>query len=149
MSKFVKESFDINDSLGKSLLTDYLERRGHDVYDNPDKYGIDLYSWKNDKKLWWEVEMKTKRPWNTEKDFPFDSVSFLARKEKWKDTDFWYCIICKETGAALMCHSTIIFKDEYKEKIYINTYHRKGSDVFYRVPKKYCIFVKASDFTNG
>jgi len=144
--KFVKESFETNDPLGKALLTDYLERRGHDVYPNSDRYGIDLYSIKEDKKLWWEVEVKIGRPWTTMEDFQFPTVSFLSRKKKWEDTDFWYCIICSETRAALMCFSSIIFQEEYREEKYINKGGRRGKDTFYRVPKKYCIFVEPKDF---
>ena len=42
----------------------------------------------------------------------------------------------------------IIFirKGTYKEKLYINTAQRKGTDEFYRVPKELCIFVPNQEF---
>jgi len=144
--KFVEESYNKNDQKAKDLLTSFLRFRGHEVFDNEDKYGIDLYSTIPDKKFWWEVEMKSRRPWTCREDFPFDSVSFLGRKKKWADQLFWYVIICDETHAALICRSDTIFKPEYQEKIYINTADRKGKDIFYRVPKEYCIFVPPKEF---
>jgi hypothetical protein len=74
--------------------------------------------------------------------FPFPTVSFLARKKKWKDIGFWYIIVCKETNYALVANSNDIFKDEYLETLNINTEERQGKDYFYRVPKNKCKFFK-------
>lgn len=139
--KFVQSSFDKNDSKGKELLKAFLVKKGHHIQENEDKYGIDLFSEKDGKVYRWEVEMKPRRPWTNMEDFNFDTVSFLQRKEKWKDEQFWYVIICTETKAMLMCDSNIIFQDKYKQILKINTEDRKGTDVFYRVPKELCIFV--------
>lgn len=146
--KFNQKSFDENDNLGRSLLIKFLTKKGHEVHENEDIYGIDLYSTKNGKKYWWEVEMKPNRPWTCKEDFPFDSVSFLNRKAKWKDENFWYVIICNETNAAIVCQSNIIFDDNFKEKLYINTKSRKGTDNFFRVPKDLCIFVPTEEFSS-
>lgn len=53
---------------------------------------------------------------------------------------FKYVIICKETGWGVGCDSDIIFNENYIEKLYINTIHRQGDDLFYRVPKDKCSF---------
>ena len=140
--KFNQKSYDENDPLGKQLLMAYLRSIGHNISENCDIYGIDFFSEYKGKKYDWEVEMKSKRPWTCKKDFPFPSLSFLQRKEKWKDTPFWYVIICKETKAAIFCKSDIIFNEKYKEKVRISTQDRKGLDNFYRVPKHLCIFVE-------
>lgn len=144
--KFNQESFDENDGIGRQLLTAFLESKCHNVSNNCDKYGIDLVSEKDGIEYKWEVEMKAKRPWTCREDFAFETVSFLNRKAKWKEDTFWYVIICTETQAALMCRSDIIFDEKYKEKIYINTAQRKGTDEFYRVPKELCIFVPKQEF---
>jgi hypothetical protein len=144
--RFNQKSFEENDALGKELLMAFLRSKSHNISVNRDKYAVDLVSTLNEKDYLWEVEIKIKRPWTTKKDFPFPSVSFLSRKEKWKDTDFWYVIICKETNAAIFCHSTVIFQEQYKEKLYINSGERKGYDYFFRVPKNLCIFVPPNEF---
>ena len=144
--KFNQKSFDENDAVGKELLTSFLCSVGHNISENCDIYGIDFFSERNGTKYYWEVEMKSKRPWTCKEDFQFPSVSFLQRKEKWKDTPFWYVIICKETNAAIFCKSEVIFKENYKEKLYIKTENRKGMDTFYRVPKDLCIFVPPEEF---
>jgi hypothetical protein len=144
--KFNQQSFDENDGIGRELLTAFLEKKCHKVSNNCDKYGIDLVSEKDGVEYKWEVEMKSKRPWTCMEDFAFKTVSFLNRKAKWKDTQFWYVIICTETRAALMCRSDVVFHEDYKEKIYINTAQRKGTDEFYRVPKEKCIFVESNEF---
>lgn len=144
--KFSQESYNKNDAIGKELLLAFLRSKGHKSSENRDIYGIDIITEKDGKIYYWEVEMKSKRPWTCKEDFPFDSVSFLQRKEKWKDTPFWYVIICKETKAAIICSSNIIFNKNYKEKLYIKTQDRKGFDNFYRVPKDLCIFVPSKEF---
>jgi hypothetical protein len=144
--KFNQQSFDENDGIGRQLLTAFLESKCHNVSNNRDKYGIDLVSEKDGIEYKWEVEMKPKRPWTCREDFAFKTVSFLNRKAKWKQDTFWYVIICTETQAALMCRSDIIFDEKYKEKLYINTAQRKGTDEFYRVPKELCIFVPNQEF---
>lgn len=139
--KFVQTLFDKSDNQGKELLKAFLRKKDHHIQENEDKYGIDLFSEKDGKVYRWEVEMKSLRPWTNMEDFNFDTVSFLQRKEKWKDEQFWYVIICTETKAILMCDSNIIFQEKYKQILRINTQYRKRTDVFYRVPKELCIFV--------
>jgi hypothetical protein len=144
--KFNQQSFDDNDATGKELLMSFLRSKGHNISENCDKYAVDLVSEKDGKGYYWEVEMKSKRPWTNREDFPFSSVSFLSRKEKWKEQHFWYVIICKETKAAIFCNADIIFKENYKQKLYIKTKDRTGLDNFYRVPKELCIFVPPEEF---
>lgn len=144
--KFNQKSFDENDAIGKELLMAFLRSKGHTASENTNKYGIDIVTVKEEKEYFWEVEMKSRRPWTSKEDFQFSSVSFLNRKAKWQDTPFWYVIICRETKAAIFCKSDLIFKDEYKEKLFINTKDRKGVDNFFRVPKDLCIFVPSEEF---
>lgn len=145
--KFVQESYDDNDALAKELLINFLVGRGHTIISQEEDYGIDIATEKDNQLWWFEAEMKNGRPWTVKEDFPFDTVSFLGRKKKWDN--YFYFIICKETGAALYCHSNDIYKEEYKVNLFINTSQRKGTDLFYRVPKEECIFVPPNIFING
>ena len=60
--KFNQELFDTSDEEGKGLLIAFLEKKGHKISQNRDKYGIDLFSEKDGKTYNWEVEMKSRRP---------------------------------------------------------------------------------------
>lgn len=146
--KFVKESYDQNNLIGKQLLVAYLFKNGYNILPETfsENYGVDIVAEKNGKKIRFEVEMKGKYNFHDMNTFPFDTVSFLARKEKWKNDGFVYCIINKSNYCAISCHSDIIFNADYLEKISVDTSHRRGNDMCYRVPKELCKFRSPKDF---
>ena len=49
-------------------------------------------------------------------------------------------LLCKKNNSFLYCTSDIIYQEKYKEIKEVNTVHRFGTDVFYRVPKQLCNF---------
>ena len=140
---FVQESYDTNDAYGKSVLTDWLMTQDwvNKIIDEED-YGVDLevIDHKGRTHLF-EAEVKGNYPLNDKESFPFNTVSFLGRKEKWKHNGFYYALVCAETKALCIAHSSEIFKDEYREVKQINTGHRNGLDAFYRVPKDICRWI--------
>lgn len=137
--RFSTNAFNMWDDWGKQVVKEYLGERGHIIVPNPDRYGIDLYSDKDGKLYRWEVEVKTAVHWTNEEDFPYNTVSFLGRKEKWKEFGFYYCIVCSKSRAILMCHSDVIFRDVFKVEKYIG--ERSEVQRFYHVPKDLCWFV--------
>ena len=139
---FVKESYIDNNQKAIEIFSSFLIKRGYHVIDKEEDYWIDIEAEKEGQTLLFEVEMKSRVKFSDRGSFPFDTVSFLARKEKWKATPFWYCIICESTGFAVIANSDKIYKQRYRESINVNTKHRKGLDSFYRVPKEECYFVK-------
>ena len=147
--KFVKESYDENDSFGKEIMIEVLKARGYNVLEKPEDFGIDLVAERSGVVEFFEVEVKHNYPWTSREDFPFDTVSFLGRKKKWEEDNFWYCIICAETKAIIIANSKGIYKDEYAEIRNISTSQRNGKDKFYRVPKDKCWFVHYDNFING
>jgi hypothetical protein len=140
--KFVKESYEQNDLLGKKLLVAYLHDKGHTIKPETfdEDFGVDILTELNGKEYKFEVEMKDRYHFTSELDFPFETVSFLGRKEKWKDENFEYCIIGKDTKAAIFCNSNVIYNKDYRQVIGIDTSHRYGNDMFYRVPLELCSF---------
>ena len=142
--KFVESSYHKNNDFAINIINQFLIRRGYTIIQKQtEDYGIDIKAIdKNGKIQFFEAEVKSGRSFTTRDSFPFPTVSFLARKKKWKDIGFWYIIVCKETDYALVANSNDIFLDEYLETIDINTQDRKGKDYFYRVPKNICIFFK-------
>ena len=140
--KFVESSYDRNNSFAIDIINKFLIDKGYTIVEKVEDYGIDIEATKDGKTHMFEAEVKTGRSFTTRDSFPFPTVSFLARKKKWKDIGFWYIIVCKETNYALVANSNDIFKDEYLETLIINTEERKGVDNFYRVPKDKCKFFK-------
>ncbi len=141
--KFVMESYIENNDYAINIMKMFLLKHGYKIKEKLyEDYDIDILAEKNNKEFLFEVEIKTGYSFTTRESFRFNTVSFLARKEKWKNTQFYYVIICKETDYALVANSDKIFKNEYKENININTYYRNGKDSFYRVPKEMCKFFK-------
>lgn len=135
------EQYNKWDAWGKDIIIDWLTDRGHTMVANPDKYGIDLYSDLNGKLYLWEVEVSTRRVWTSYDDYSERTVSFLGRKKKWNTWPFYYCIICSETKAIVLCKSTIIYNTDYREERYVVS--RDTVDEFYNVPKSMCIFIHA------
>tara|TARA_R110000868_G_scaffold95085_2_gene261800 strand:- start:836 stop:1291 length:456 start_codon:yes stop_codon:yes gene_type:complete len=144
-SEFVQSSYDKNNEFAIDIIENYLIGKGYTIIPKAEDYGIDMIVEKDGERLLFEVEVKTGRKFTTKRTFPFDTVSFLGRKSKWVDTPFWYAIVCKETEYALFAHSSVIFKDEYKEVSYVGTSDRDGLDEFYRVPKELCYFGKVRE----
>lgn len=146
--KFNKESYEENDLIGKQLLLAYLYHKGHIILPETfqEDYGVDIHTELEGEEYWFEVEMKDGYNFTDGDSFPFDTVSFLGRKSKWKDKNFYYCIISKSTRAAIFSHSSLIYEEKYRTKLNINTNRRKGPDVFYRIPKDLCLFKSPQEF---
>lgn len=134
--RFSATAFNKWDEHGKEIVKAYLLDHGHIIVPNPDRYGVDLYSDKNGKLYRWEVEVKTKIKWTSQQDYPYDTVSFLGRKEKWTEFPFWYCIVCAKTSEILFAYSQQIYHKEFE----VNKYIGERSEVqrFYHVPKHLC-----------
>lgn len=141
-SDFVKSSYDKNNAIAVEAVSKWLEKKGYSIINKEEDYWVDIEAEKEGKTLLFEAEVKSNISFTTRQSFRFNTVSFLARKAKWKDTPFWYVILCPSTGYAIIAHSSWIFKDEYIENVNVNTSDRKGMDKFYRVPKSVCFFKK-------
>lgn len=140
--KFSRASYDANNQWGIDQLSSFIVSKGFEIIPKRgEDYGIDIAAIRAGEIVYLEAEVKTNYPWTCREDFKFPTVSFLARKKKWDHVTFWYVVICRETGAFVMCKSDDIFKEEYRTVKHINTQHRKGIDVTYNVPKEKCIFI--------
>lgn len=141
--KFLKSSYDKNDSYAKDIFLKYIKKRGHEIISTEETYNHDIITMKNNKKFYFELEIKRNYPFETKESFNFPTVSFLGRKKRLHNIKpFKYILICHETDYAIGCNSKDIFLEKYKENININRYQRKGNDNFYRVPKEKCLFFK-------
>jgi len=142
-SDFNKNSYDRVNQLAIDLFKPFLIGKSYEIIEKAEDYNVDIQAIDKDGTLHlFELEIKTGYPFTTCESFKFDTVSFLARKAKWKKTPFWYIIICRETNHFVCCNSLVIFQPQYQEKININSSDRKGKDLFFRVPKELCHWSK-------
>jgi len=138
---FSKTAYKQNDSKAKKLLIEFLKANGHVIKNASENFNHDLVSAKDSHLFFWEVEIKIGYKFTDIDSYQFSTVSFLGRKKRLHHIKpFFYVIICKETKHALMCHSTDIFLNEYREEITVNTAERNGNDEVYHVPKTKCKF---------
>ena len=143
--KFVQSSYDENDAFGRNILIRWLRKQDWvvHVFNDIEDYGVDLTVLDHQgNEHSFEAEVKTNYPWTDMKSFKFSTVSFLGRKKKWKEQGFYYVLICKETTAMCIAHSSIIYREEYAEELKIQTSDRLGNDLFYRVPKEKCTLIE-------
>lgn len=135
---FISKSYDRSNDWALAQVKQMLKAKHYEILEHEENYGVDITAKRFGKIHYFEVETKTGYPFTCMVDYPFPTVSFLARKEKWKEQGFWYVVVCRETRAMLTCHSSIIFRPEYKEHLRIDSKERLGEDEFYRVPTELC-----------
>jgi hypothetical protein len=129
-----------NDASIKKVC-DYLIKKDFTVPHKDEDYDIDIIAYKNNIEYRIEVEVRTKLNWTSEKDYPFDTVSFLGRKEKYsKPNMFWYFLVSNDINNFLFCRSDYIFNKQYQVIKQIDTNKRYGIDIAYHVPKQLCNF---------
>ncbi len=141
--KFSQKSYNENDEYAKNKISKYLIERGHKIIQDKENYNHDLITKKNGVMFYFEFEVKRNYSFTKKEDYRFDSVSFLGRKVRLHNIKpYYYMILCYETDSVVFCHSSEIFKNEYKETLKLNKYNRKGNDEMYRVPIDKCNFFK-------
>ena len=141
--KFSEKSYEENDEYAKIKITKFLIGRGHKIIQDDESYNHDLVTKKNKLIFYFEFEVKRNYPFTNKEDYKFNSVSFLGRKIRLHNIHpYYYLILCYETDCVVFCHSSEIFKSQYKERLNLNKYDRKGGDEMYRVPIDKCNFFK-------
>ncbi len=143
--KFNENTYKKYDNFAKEKIIAYLKKRGHIILNKEENYNHDLITYKNNVKYYFELEVKIGYPFTSKDDYKFKTVSFLGRKKRLHELfPFYYFIICNETNCVLFCKSEDIFKDEFIEKLNVNSKDRKGNDEMYRVPIDKCSFFNLS-----
>ena len=140
---FRKDSYNSNNDWAIDKVINYLEKKGYMVeYKDQEDFDIDIICYKNTLKYKVEVEVKNTYFFD-EESYPFDTVSFLKRKQKYsKNSPFYYFLLCAKNDSFLYCDSDTIYQTKYYVKTDINTSQRYGKDELYRVPKHLCKFRK-------
>jgi len=139
--KFRQDDYDQNDNFAINKIQKYLLKNNFIIEEkDQEDFDIDIIAHKDGLK--YRIEAEVKNTFFTDSDsYPFNTVSFLGRKKKYSNEGlFYYFLLCKKNNSFLYCTSDIIYQEKYKEIKEVNTVHRFGTDVFYRVPKQLCNF---------
>jgi hypothetical protein len=139
--KFREDDYNKYNDASIKKVSDYLIKEGFNVPHKEEDYDIDIIAYKNNIEYRIEVEVRTKLNWTSEKDYPYSTVSFLARKEKYcKPGVFWYFLVSNDINNFLFCRSDYIFNEQYQVVKQVDTNKRYGIDIAYHVPKQLCNF---------
>jgi hypothetical protein len=127
--QFDRQLFDQNDSLVRKKVKELLPWMN--IQDNPDRYGVDLLVHEGDTVIA-GIECERKRVWQN-KTFPYDSVQFPARKNKYALLNFpvLFFMFNLKMDACLYVTGEDLKSSPLKEVS--NVYLRTG-EFFYQVP---------------
>tara|TARA_R110002167_G_scaffold70851_1_gene200071 strand:- start:466 stop:912 length:447 start_codon:yes stop_codon:yes gene_type:complete len=141
IGQFRQDDYNKYNDLSIKKVSDYLIKKGFNVPYKAEDYDIDIIAYKNNIEYRIEVEVRTKLNWTSEKDYPYSTVSFLGRKEKYcKSKDFWYFLVSNDINNFLFCKSNYIFNTQYQVVKQVDTNKRYGVDIVYHIPKQLCNF---------
>ena len=96
--EFNKESHAANDKPAKDLVIRFLQSKGIDATENPDKYGIDIIAPR--------YEVERREIWID--NFPFKTVHIPARKKKFLNYSIVYAVVNRDFNKIMFCTSEII-----------------------------------------
>ncbi len=138
--KFDQGLHDQYDAIGRDMSKRYFKRYNVDLVDNPDKYGVDLIAYKDDKKVGY-VEVEVRNAWDGDR-FLHETLNVPYRKRKLLELDMpVYLLSWSSTSDyGFLCKASVILKSEVLEKP--NKYLDK-SEHFFVVPVDKIRLVKA------
>ncbi len=129
--QFDKELFAKYDEMGRSIVKDFVKTKEVRAVDNPDKYGIDLLLYKNDR-LVGLAEVEVRNSWKG-LTFPYEDLNVPQRKKKLLDNNIltYFFSINADGTAMFYCKAKEVLNSELKESG--NKYIASGEH-FYKVP---------------
>jgi hypothetical protein len=130
---FDKKLFQQNDPKSRDVVKTFLNKKGIEVKDNSNQYGIDLISINGNIKF----EVERRLVWNRY-EFPFNEVNLLERKTKFfTESNTYYIIVSKDyTRIGIINNSDIKkYMTETNLKESKNKFVSHG-EMFYKLPKE-------------
>jgi hypothetical protein len=141
--KFDRGDYDKYDDVAKRIFIDHLVSKGYKIISDDETFMHDIVAERDNKIVYFEVEVKVGYPFTSQEDFPFPTVSFTGRKIRLhKKKPFFYVIIDIKSSTMVYCHSSLIYHESHAQELSIDKRGRKGFDKFYRVPKEICTFAR-------
>lgn len=130
---FSQSLYDANDDAKHQVIA-WLEKRGFMAWVNDDQYGIDVQALRMGKQYVFEVEVK--HNWGSD-GFPFDSVHFPLRKDKFAAEDnAWFVMLNRDRTQILLVSGKAFREGRVVRKATKYT----DSEEFVEIPISRCIF---------
>ena len=131
--EFSQSLYDDNDDAKYQIIA-WLEERGFMAWVNEDQYGIDVQALRMGKQYVFEVEVK--HNWD-EQGFPFDTVHFPLRKQKFAGEEgAWFVMLNADRTQALFVSGAVFMQSPTVRK---RTRHTDDEE-FAEIPISRCIF---------
>jgi hypothetical protein len=138
--KFDKKLFDANDPKARELAIKFFKKsQGFAAKPNPDKYGVDLLLFKEDKHVAF-AECEIKRVWKG-KDFPYGSVQFPERKAKYvyqNNLPVVFIMFNADCNRALLVNGQDLLKSKL---VQVPNVYVKSEECFFQVPLDKVTFI--------
>lgn len=120
------------DERSRKVVKEYFFNQGIKLYDNPNKYGVDLIS-----PMGLTMELEHRECFRN--DFPYDHINIPQRKEKFLvgHPECSYCVINKDFTKCGICQGERI--QLYTEKVWNNS---RGDEFFFKIPKEEFLWLR-------
>lgn len=131
--EFSQSLYDANDDAKHQVIA-WLEERGFMAWVNEDQYGIDVQALRMGKQYVFEVEVK--HNWG-DGGFPFDSVHFPLRKNKFAAEDNAWFVMLNRSRTQMLLVSGAVFRES---KVVRKATKYTEDEEFVEIPLSRCIF---------
>lgn len=131
--EFSQSLYDANDDAKHQVIA-WLEERGFMAWVNEDQYGIDVQALRMGKQYVFEVEVK--HNWG-DGGFPFDSVHFPLRKNKFAAEDNAWFVMLNRSRTQMLLVSGAVFRES--RVVWKATKYTEDEE-FVEIPLSRCIF---------
>jgi hypothetical protein len=128
---FEQSLHDQHDSDGKRIVIDFFKNRNIEARENPDKYGVDIILYRNEKPIGY-AEVEVRLMWHGAK-FPYSIVNVPFRKKKLLDNELptYFFAVNKDLTHVLCCDSEVILNSPVEEN---PNRFVKRHEYFYKIP---------------
>lgn len=131
--EFSQSLYDANDDAKHQVIA-WLEERGFMAWVNEDQYGIDVQALRMGKQYVFEVEVK--HNWG-DGGFPFDSVHFPLRKNKFAAEEGAWFVMLNRSRTQMLLVSGEVFRES---KVVRKATKYTEDEEFVEIPLSRCIF---------
>lgn len=131
--EFSQSLYDANDDAKHQVIA-WLEGRGFMAWVNEDQYGIDVQALRMGKQYVFEVEVK--HNWG-DGGFPFDSVHFPLRKDKFAAEEGAWFVMLNRSRTQMLLVSGDVFREG---RIVRKATKYTEDEEFVEIPLSRCIF---------